>query len=405
MLLGAFAECLPYAHNRVTLDYKNLDPFGLPQTRIDFAYGENEARLLAHARDEAKAMLGLMDVDILAESADPGPGGSAVHEMGGARMGHDPATSVLNAHNQAHDIANLFITDGAAMASSACQNPSLTYMGLTARAAAYAAEQGERPFFVSASRGAGCIGRCRLLRLHPRFGHQRNGQCRKPGDNRKADEIPRHVEMIGRDQTAQQRPADRPRAGKAETRPDRRRAQGRAEILREIAGHHDRGRNRADPGHGHDAIGHRQRPFVREQQDRHGPQAKGPHDGLRAAPPVGNPAQHDPAHRGCQRIDPQKHDAGAKVITGGPHDLGQPCVEAIDQDHARKGGQPEAQRRACLTMGEQGAHAGACFNGGLRRRQITQVKAIARGNLTCAFMASLAHQIGRRFGQQPQDRG
>lgn len=141
MLLGAFAECLPYAHNRVTLDYKNLDPFGLPQTRIDFAYGENEARLLAHARDEAKAMLGLMDVDILAESADPEPGGSAVHEMGGARMGHDPATSVLNAHNQAHDIANLFITDGAAMASSACQNPSLTYMALTARAAAYAAEQ------------------------------------------------------------------------------------------------------------------------------------------------------------------------------------------------------------------------------------------------------------------------
>ena len=141
MLLGAFAECLPYADNRVTLDYKNLDPFGLAQTRIEFSYGANESRLLAHARDEAKAMLGLMDADILSASADPGQGGTAVHEMGGARMGRDPATSVLNAHNQAHDIANLFVTDGAAMSSSACQNPSLTYMALTARAAAFAAEQ------------------------------------------------------------------------------------------------------------------------------------------------------------------------------------------------------------------------------------------------------------------------
>ena len=68
----------------------------------------------------------------------PGPGGTAIHEMGGARMGHDPATSVLNKWSQAHDVANLFVTDGAQMASSACQNPSLTYMALTARAAAHA---------------------------------------------------------------------------------------------------------------------------------------------------------------------------------------------------------------------------------------------------------------------------
>ena len=67
--------------------------------------------------------------------------GDAIHEMGGARMGRDPATSVLNAHNQAHDVANLFVTDGAAMASSACQNPSLTYMALTARACDYAVTQ------------------------------------------------------------------------------------------------------------------------------------------------------------------------------------------------------------------------------------------------------------------------
>jgi choline dehydrogenase-like flavoprotein len=72
---------------------------------------------------------------------DLNPGGLAIHEMGTARMGNDPRASVLNAHNQAHDVANLFVTDGASMVSSACQNPSLTYMALTARAAAYAVDQ------------------------------------------------------------------------------------------------------------------------------------------------------------------------------------------------------------------------------------------------------------------------
>ena len=69
------------------------------------------------------------------------PGGGTVHEMGTARMGKDPATSVLNGFNQAHDVPNLFVTDGACMTSSACQNPSLTYMALTARAAEYAVRQ------------------------------------------------------------------------------------------------------------------------------------------------------------------------------------------------------------------------------------------------------------------------
>lgn len=138
--LGGFAECLPRADNRVLLDRVQRDAFGLPQTRIEFSYGANEHRLLAHALQEAKAMLGLIDAEILSESTDPGPGGGAVHEMGGARMGRDPAQSVVNAVNQAHGVANLFITDGAAMASSACQNPSLTYMMLTARAAANAVD-------------------------------------------------------------------------------------------------------------------------------------------------------------------------------------------------------------------------------------------------------------------------
>lgn len=140
-LLGAFAECLPRAENRISLDPTMTDAFGIRQTRIDFAYGDNERRLLAKAGQEAREMVALLGAKLVSYSEDPGPGGTAVHEMGGARMGRDPASSVLNAHNQAHDVANLFVTDGAAMASSACQNPSLTYMALTARAAAYAAER------------------------------------------------------------------------------------------------------------------------------------------------------------------------------------------------------------------------------------------------------------------------
>ena len=77
-------------------------------------------------------------MNIVASNGAHGIGGEAIHEMGTARMGRDPATSVLNARNQAHTIPNLFVTDGACMTSSACQNPSLTYMALTARAAAFA---------------------------------------------------------------------------------------------------------------------------------------------------------------------------------------------------------------------------------------------------------------------------
>jgi choline dehydrogenase-like flavoprotein len=72
------------------------------------------------------------------------PPGLTIHEMGTARMGRDPATSVLNAHNQCHDAPNVFVTDGACMASSANQNPSITYMALTARAAAFAVDQMKR---------------------------------------------------------------------------------------------------------------------------------------------------------------------------------------------------------------------------------------------------------------------
>jgi choline dehydrogenase-like flavoprotein len=139
--LVGFAECLPRAENRITLDPVAKDASGLAQLRIRLKFGDNEHALLADAAEQAKAMLALTGATDILSFASPGPPGTAIHEMGGARMGHDPKTSVLNGHNQAHDIPNLFVTDGACMASSACQNPSLTYMALTARAADYAVTQ------------------------------------------------------------------------------------------------------------------------------------------------------------------------------------------------------------------------------------------------------------------------
>ena len=140
MVLVAFAESLPRASNRLTLS-KALDPLGVPQLEIQFAHGAQEKAALADAKREASIMLKAAGGQVLFGMDQPGPGGTAIHEMGGARMGHDPKTSVLNRWSQAHDAANLFVTDGAQMSSSACQNPSLTYMALTARAVDYAVGQ------------------------------------------------------------------------------------------------------------------------------------------------------------------------------------------------------------------------------------------------------------------------
>jgi len=139
--LGAFCEQLPQKDNRVTLNENKRGGFGLPQLSFDVAYGENERRMKLDAAKQAEQMLvaaGAKHVVTIPVRAIPGV---SIHEMGGARMGHDPAESVLNAHNQVHGVPNLFVTDGAAMASSGTVNPSLTYMALTARAADYAVAQ------------------------------------------------------------------------------------------------------------------------------------------------------------------------------------------------------------------------------------------------------------------------
>ncbi|CDO38426.1 GMC oxidoreductase [Novosphingobium sp. KN65.2] len=133
-VLVGFADCVPRARNRLTLHRSRTDGRGLPLLNVEFSFGKEELAALAQAKAEAAEMLTAAGGQVIMGFDRPGPGGTAIHEMGGARMGWDPKTSVLNRWSQSHDIPNLFVTDGAQMSSSACQNPSLTYMALTARA-------------------------------------------------------------------------------------------------------------------------------------------------------------------------------------------------------------------------------------------------------------------------------
>lgn len=138
--LGGFAEMLPRPENRMTLHPTRKDRWGLPLVHIDCAPGENERQMAKQIVEDAKAMIIAAGGRVLKANESDDSVGLGIHEMGTAHMGRDPARSVLNQYGQAHDVANLFITDGAAMASGGCQNPSLTYMALSARGAHYAAE-------------------------------------------------------------------------------------------------------------------------------------------------------------------------------------------------------------------------------------------------------------------------
>lgn len=134
-----FGEMLPRFENHIRLDQSKKDQWGMPILHMSVGHSDNERAMQQSMRGEAVEMLnvaGFHDVEGYARSRPPG---LCIHEMGTARMGRDPKTSVLNGFNQAHEVDNLFVTDGAAMASSPCQNPSLTYMALTARAVDYAA--------------------------------------------------------------------------------------------------------------------------------------------------------------------------------------------------------------------------------------------------------------------------
>ncbi len=141
MGLGGFAETLPYFENKVTLDKTKKDKWGQPVLSIDCEFKDNEKKMRIDMMNDAAEMLeaaGMKDVATYDNGSFPG---MAIHEMGTARMGNDPKTSVLNRWNQMHDVKNVFVTDGSCMNSAACQNPSLTYMALTARAADYAVSE------------------------------------------------------------------------------------------------------------------------------------------------------------------------------------------------------------------------------------------------------------------------
>jgi choline dehydrogenase-like flavoprotein len=125
----------------MTLHPTRLDRFGMPLVTFDFRWSDNELNIIEQIQKDAVEMLAAAGAAEISTYNAHKVGGSAIHEMGTARMGRDPADSVLNGFNQAHDVANLFVTDGAAMTSSSCVNPSITYMALTARAVDYAVTQ------------------------------------------------------------------------------------------------------------------------------------------------------------------------------------------------------------------------------------------------------------------------
>jgi choline dehydrogenase-like flavoprotein len=142
--MTGFGEILPYHENRIYLDRGTRDKWGQPVLAMDCEIKDNEKKMRVDMMADAVEMLESAGV----KNARPTDGGynfgRGIHEMGTARMGRDPKTSVLNAHNQVWEAPNVFVTDGACMTSGACVNPSLTYMALTARAANHAVEELKR---------------------------------------------------------------------------------------------------------------------------------------------------------------------------------------------------------------------------------------------------------------------
>ena len=141
MGINGFGEMLPYHENKVRLDKTKKDKWGLPVLAIDCEVKDNERKMRVDMMNDAAEMLtaaGMTNVSTYDNEYSPGMG---IHEMGTARMGRDPKTSVLNANNQVWDALNVFVTDGACMTSASCVNPSLTYMALTARACDFAVKE------------------------------------------------------------------------------------------------------------------------------------------------------------------------------------------------------------------------------------------------------------------------
>lgn len=139
--MGGFGEMLPNHNNKVYLSNSETDKWGQPILVFDVEFSDNTYKMREDMKNDAAEMLEAAGAKNIQMFDDPGGPGLGIHEMGTARMGRDPQTSVLNEWNQIHAVKNVFVTDGSCMTSAACQNPSLTYMALTARAANYAADQ------------------------------------------------------------------------------------------------------------------------------------------------------------------------------------------------------------------------------------------------------------------------
>ncbi|HZF40782.1 MAG TPA: GMC family oxidoreductase [Blastocatellia bacterium] len=139
--LGAWCEMLPRKENGVTIDPEKVDAWGIPVLRIECTHGDNERAMAKDALETIKEMVDAAGFRTLYTSSTPAPPGFCIHEVGTARMGADPKTSVLNKWNQSWDVKNVFVTDGACFVSQGCQNPTLTMMAITARACDYIANE------------------------------------------------------------------------------------------------------------------------------------------------------------------------------------------------------------------------------------------------------------------------
>jgi choline dehydrogenase-like flavoprotein len=139
--LRGMGECLPYHENKLTLSGDKTDEWGIPLLVIDAEYKDNEENMVTDMVESGVEMLEKLNFKNVTGRRDDRNFGLNIHEMGTARMGLNPKTSVLNKNNQVWGAENVFVTDGACMTSSACQNPSLTYMALTARAADHAVKE------------------------------------------------------------------------------------------------------------------------------------------------------------------------------------------------------------------------------------------------------------------------
>ncbi|MGN6340909.1 MAG: GMC oxidoreductase [Ginsengibacter sp.] len=141
MGIGGFGEILPYHENKITLDKNKKDKWGLNTLSFDAEWKDNERKMREDMKNDAMEMLTAAGVKNVSGFNGDGTMGRGIHEMGTARMGNDPKTSVLNKWNQVWDAPNVCVTDGSFMVSSNCVNPSLTYMAMTARAVDHAVEE------------------------------------------------------------------------------------------------------------------------------------------------------------------------------------------------------------------------------------------------------------------------